>query len=116
MTAVSQQNFCSDGDYGLGLELRKLMRESDNRNVVCVTTRTCTPDHVHLGRKRFQYVRDTATEAIKTVEHQTCIYLINNNPIVVQLKSVYLLIEDDVGFDVLNCFICADVCICIVQR
>ena len=64
-SGITTDNFCSDGDYGLGLELLKLMRESDNTNVVCVTTRTCSPDYVHLGRKRFQYVRDTAIEAIK---------------------------------------------------
>ena len=64
-SGITTENFCSDGDYGLGLELLKLMRESDNTNVVCVTTRTCSPDYVHLGRKRFQYVRDTATGAIQ---------------------------------------------------
>ena len=58
------ENFCSDGDHGLGLELLKSMRSVDVIDTVCATTRTCDSNYIHLGKKRFQYIRDTATEAL----------------------------------------------------
>ena len=58
------ENFCSDRDHGLELELLKSMRSVDVIDTVCVTTRTCDSNYIHLVKKRFQYIRDTATEAL----------------------------------------------------
>jgi hypothetical protein len=58
------ENFDSDDDHGLGLEILKTMRPHDALNTVCITTRTCSPDHKHLNQKRFEYVRDTVKEAM----------------------------------------------------
>jgi hypothetical protein len=58
------ENFDSDDDHGLGLEILKTMRTHDALNTVCITTRTCSPDYKHLNQKRFEYVRDTVKEAM----------------------------------------------------
>ena len=58
------ENFESDSDHGLGLELLRTLRQQKVMDTVCVTVRMCSPDYRHLGDKRFQYVRDTAKEAI----------------------------------------------------
>ena len=58
------ENFDSDDDHGLGLEILKAMRTNDALNTVCITTRTCSPDYKHLNQKRFEYVRNTVKEAM----------------------------------------------------
>jgi len=61
---VITENFDSDDDHGLGLEILKTLRSGNVVNTVCVTTRTCKPGYDHLNEKRYKYVRDTATEAL----------------------------------------------------
>ena len=41
------ENFNSDGDHGLGLTLLNLLRTHTMSNVLCITTRFCSPDFVH---------------------------------------------------------------------
>ncbi len=64
---MTVENFDSDGDHGLGLELLKTIRSVDAGNVMCVTIRKCRPNFKHLSKKRFQYVRETATEVINSL-------------------------------------------------
>lgn len=62
------ENFQSDGDHGLGLESLKYLRMHTKKNILVVTTRHCTPNFVHLGRTRFQYVTETAKQALENIQ------------------------------------------------
>ncbi len=58
------ENFCSDDDHGMGHELLKLLRNNNKTNVLCVVTRHCAPGFIHLGRKRFEHLRNSANGAL----------------------------------------------------
>lgn len=61
------QNFDSEFDYGVGLNLLRWMQREDLVNVVCVATRTCSPGYKHIGDKRFQIVSQLCGEAMKAL-------------------------------------------------
>ena len=58
------ENFHSDDDHGMGLDLLVKLREMDKNNILCVVTRHCDPGFVHLGPKRFQYSREVTDKAL----------------------------------------------------
>ena len=60
-----EENFISDRDHGVGMELLKYMRTNDHTNCVLLATRSCSPDFKHLGRKRFDYINETCLEALE---------------------------------------------------
>ena len=61
------ENFDSDGDYGIGLELLKAMREADICDRLWIATRTCKQDYVHIGKKRFEHSINACTAANTTL-------------------------------------------------
>ena len=58
------ENFSSDGDHGVGLELLKSMKNNHHINYALFATRTCSPDYVHIGKKRFEHVIQVCKDAI----------------------------------------------------
>ena len=60
-----QENFFSDRDYGVGLELLKNMKENDNVNIVLFATRKCPPGFKHIGNKRFDHVKQVCSQALE---------------------------------------------------
>ena len=58
------ENFHSDDDHGMGLDLWRMLRDSDKRNVLCLVSRECAPGFQHLGRKRFEIQRPVGKEAL----------------------------------------------------
>ena len=58
------ENFNSDGDHGTGWELLKHMRSSGDTNVLRIGTRVCTQTYSHIGRRRFEHLNQTTTEAV----------------------------------------------------
>ena len=59
------QNFDSDGDHGVGLELLKKMQNSNIINCIWFATRTCKPGYQHIGTKRFDHVKNLCEQASK---------------------------------------------------
>jgi hypothetical protein len=57
------ENFDSDTDFGVGLELLKSMTDGNLMNTLFVATRTCGPNFVHIGKRRFDHVRTLCMEA-----------------------------------------------------
>ena len=49
------ENFDSDNDDGVGLELMKAMSDANVVNKLWVVTRYCKPDYGHIGKKRFDH-------------------------------------------------------------
>ena len=62
------ENFESEFDYGVGLNLLRWMKQENLVNVVCFATRTCSPGYKHIGDKRFQIVSQMCGEAVKALE------------------------------------------------
>jgi len=60
---VSVENFESDGDHGVGLELLRKMQEAKVINTIWIATRTCRPDFAHIGNTRFEHTKTVCTEA-----------------------------------------------------
>ena len=58
------ENFHSDDDHGMGLDLWRMLRDSDKRNVLCLVSREYAPGFQHLGRKRFEIQRPVGKEAL----------------------------------------------------
>ena len=52
------ENFDSDGDYGMGLNLLKKMQQKDAVNKLIVTKRSCHPGFAHLGSRRFEHAAE----------------------------------------------------------
>lgn len=59
------ENFDSDGDYGVGLQLLKAMQRQTVVNKLLVATRTCGPNYAHIGQRRFEHVKDVCFSALK---------------------------------------------------
>ena len=57
------ENFESDGDEGVGMELLKAMSEANVSNRVWIATRTCNRDYKHIGKKRFEHVIASCSNA-----------------------------------------------------
>ena len=57
------ENFDSDGDHGIGLELLRKMQEGSVSNKIWITTRKCNSDFSHLGNKRFDHAKAVCAEA-----------------------------------------------------
>ena len=60
-----RENFDSEFDYGVGLQLLRSMREDDLMNVVCFATRTCSKGYRHIGDRRFKIINSICGEAVK---------------------------------------------------
>jgi len=58
------EHFHSDDDHGMGLDLWRMLRDSDKRNVLCLVSREYAPGFQHLGRKRFEIQRPVGKEAL----------------------------------------------------
>jgi hypothetical protein len=59
----TMENFDSDNDFGVGLELLKAMKDAHIKNTLFVAARTCKPDYSHIGKKRFDHVRTLCMSA-----------------------------------------------------
>ena len=57
------ENFDSDGDHGIGLELLRKMQEGSVSNKIWITTRKCHSDFSHIGNKRFDHAKAVCAEA-----------------------------------------------------
>jgi hypothetical protein len=57
------EGFTDDGEHGGGHKLLKLIKDFELTNVIVVVTRVF--GNQHLGPKRFDYIKDSATEALK---------------------------------------------------
>lgn len=66
-TNKMDENFDSEHDHGVGLHLLRWMREGQLENVVCFTTRACSPGYRHIGDKRFEIVNRICGEAVKAL-------------------------------------------------
>jgi len=51
------ESFHSDNNHGMGLDLLRMLWDSDKLNVLCVISRECSPVSQHLGRNRFEIQR-----------------------------------------------------------
>ena len=60
-----QENFDSEFDYGVGLNLLRWMKRENLVDVVCFATRTCSTGYRHIGDKRYQIVNQLCGEAVK---------------------------------------------------
>ena len=58
------ENFDSDGDHSVGLELLRSMRNAGMVDTVCVATRTCAPTYKHIGKRRFVHAFKTCSTAV----------------------------------------------------
>ena len=58
------ENFQSDDDHGMGLDLLRMLRNRGDEDVLCVVTRHCSPGFQHLGRKRFEHLQTAGKDAI----------------------------------------------------
>jgi len=58
------EKFHSDDDHGMGLDLLRMLRDSDKRKVLCLVSRECAPGFQRLGRKRFEIQRRVGKEAL----------------------------------------------------
>ena len=63
--SVIVENFDSDGDDGIGLQLLKSMREDNATNQLWMVTRTCQTDFSHIGKRRFQHSIKVCQSAAK---------------------------------------------------
>ena len=63
-----QENFDSDGDWGIGLEILRSMQEKENVNCISVVTRCCLPNFQHIGRKRFEHAKSLSSAALDQLE------------------------------------------------
>jgi hypothetical protein len=63
-----RENFESDGDYGVGLEMLRHMREQNTVGYVTIGTRLSTPDSSNIGRKRYDHVFKLCYQAKDVVD------------------------------------------------
>lgn len=61
------ENFDSEFDYGVGLNLLRWMKQENLADTVCFATRTCSAGYRHIGDKRFQIVNQLCGEAVKVL-------------------------------------------------
>ncbi len=61
------QNFNSDGDYGVGLYLLRYMQEQKMNNMICIVSRDCTPHYSHIGKQRMQHAVTVCEKAISDI-------------------------------------------------
>jgi hypothetical protein len=59
------ENFDSDGDDGIGFQLLKSMRNDEAKHQLWMVTRTCLPEFVHIGKRRFQHATQVCRAAAK---------------------------------------------------
>lgn len=57
------ENFDSDGDFGVGLEMLKSMRKKNVINYVYFATRHCKPGYKHIGIRRFDHINTLCLQA-----------------------------------------------------
>ena len=60
---VTIENYHSDCDHGVGLELLKTMKDKDITNTVFIATRACQANFKHIGSKRFEHASATCMQA-----------------------------------------------------
>lgn len=61
---ISHCNYDSDGDWGVGLELLRFMKDTKLHNVVCLATRTMDSQNwKHIGKRRFEHVNTVCSQA-----------------------------------------------------
>ena len=58
------ENFDSEFDHGVGLELLRWMRSKSLTDYVCFAIRTCSPGYKHIGKKRFEIINSLCAEAV----------------------------------------------------
>lgn len=58
------ENFDSDGDHGVGLEMLRAMQNSNVTDTVWVVTRACSPTYQHIGKRRFELAVRLSGEAM----------------------------------------------------
>lgn len=58
------ENFCSDDDHGMGMELLKMLRSRDAIDTISIVTRSCDPGFMNIGKKRFTHMCTTGGEAL----------------------------------------------------
>ena len=59
------EGFSDDGEHGAGFKLLKLLQDAKNSNVMIVVTRFY--GHKNLGPKRFDCIKNCATEALEMI-------------------------------------------------
>jgi hypothetical protein len=57
------ENFDSDGDHGIGLELLRKMQDDSITNRIWIATRSCHADFTHIGNKRYEHAKTVCSEA-----------------------------------------------------
>lgn len=57
------ENFQSDGDYGLGLELLRIIQKKNYDNCILMVTRHCSPEYRHIGKRRFEIATSVCNAA-----------------------------------------------------
>ncbi len=57
------ENFHSDSDHVMGLELLKAMKQHDVSDTVLISTRVCGPNYRHIGQNRFKHAVKTCMDA-----------------------------------------------------
>ncbi len=61
-------NFDSDGDFGLGTVLTRILDEKDISDRVLILTRSCGPQFQHIGKRRFEITKQVCEEALYQLE------------------------------------------------
>ncbi len=61
------ENFDSDRNWNCGLELLNMMRANNITDTLCLATRTCAPDYVHIGKRRFELMNSLCLQASKNL-------------------------------------------------
>ncbi len=59
------ENFHSDHDHGVGLQLLRAMRNRPITDTIFVATRDCGPTFRHIGNKRFENVISTCLASLE---------------------------------------------------
>ena len=60
---IKTENFHSDGDYGVGLNLLKHMQSHNIFNKVFIVARNCTPGFRHIGNRRMDHAINVCEKA-----------------------------------------------------
>jgi hypothetical protein len=58
------ENFESDGDFGLGPEMIKVINDQDITDCMLILTRKCGPNFQHIGNRRFEITIQVCKEAL----------------------------------------------------
>jgi hypothetical protein len=61
---IINENFESNGDHGVRLQLLKAMETGAVLNTLFVATRHCKPGFAHIGMRRFAHVKDVCFSAL----------------------------------------------------